>query len=340
MTSFNKIEAEIKEILITHKRGWVRLYELISEVENQQLWKEKHHSLTAWVRHLAEVAKVSESLIWKRKKAGEVYADYQKRAQEKGSIVPNIEQVEVSPDNLELVEKISQGNLEIKDGLMEKVLQGDLKRSDLKNAWQTARDLREEQGLRPARKSRHEKIQPVAAPTLKTSVASAEDELSEEAFEGISASDIVMALSYSTWLKGSSDYFNPTSNKKGRRIYKTLPEFPVYTGTSRYSRRVDLVILENYTHREAFDLNIHAIEIKTSKHDLLQDQKMSEYADFCNHMWLAVPGPLAETAEEVILDSWGIITITNGIATVFRKAVYKETQRKIEVFQTALLKTL
>lgn len=65
---------------------------------------------------------VTESLIWKRKKAGKIYSDYQTRAKNKGIAVPRIEDVEVSPDNFELVEKISQGNTGIKDDLMEKVL--------------------------------------------------------------------------------------------------------------------------------------------------------------------------------------------------------------------------
>lgn len=44
--------------------------------------------------------------MWKIKKAGEIYFDYQDR----GVNVPNIEDVEFSLDNFELVEKINQRN--------------------------------------------------------------------------------------------------------------------------------------------------------------------------------------------------------------------------------------
>ncbi|EGS1179729.1 hypothetical protein I6R74_002632, partial [Enterococcus faecalis] len=133
--NLRKIEHEIEEILSKDTHSWVRLYELIREVEHNKLWRNEYSSFTRWIKHLAHVAGVTESLIWKRKKAGEIYFDYQQRAAGRGVSVPNIEDVEVSPDNFELVEKISQGNSQIKDELMQQVLAKDIKRSDLVNTW-------------------------------------------------------------------------------------------------------------------------------------------------------------------------------------------------------------
>ncbi|WP_236548149.1 hypothetical protein [Enterococcus faecalis] len=128
--NLRRIEHEIEEILSKDSHSWVRLYELIREVEYNKLWRNEYSSFTQWIKHLAYVAGVTESLIWKRKKAGEIYFDYQQRARSRGVSVPNIEDVEVSPDNFELVEKISQGNSQIKDELMQQVLAKDIKRSD------------------------------------------------------------------------------------------------------------------------------------------------------------------------------------------------------------------
>lgn len=144
--NLRKIEHEIEEILSKDTHSWVRLYELIREVEYSKLWRNEYSSFTQWIKHLAYVTGVTESLIWKRKKAGEIYFDYQQRARSRGVSVPNIEDVEVSPDNFELVEKISQGNSQIKDELMQQVLVKDIKRSDLVNTWSTIKTIQAKEG--------------------------------------------------------------------------------------------------------------------------------------------------------------------------------------------------
>lgn len=144
--NLRKIEHEIEEILSKDTHSWVRLYELIREVEYNKLWRNEYSSFTQWIKHLAYVTGVTESLIWKRKKAGEIYFDYQQRAAGRGVSVPNIEDVGVSPDNFELVEKISQGNSQIKDELMQQVLAKDIKRSDLLNTWATIKTIQAKEG--------------------------------------------------------------------------------------------------------------------------------------------------------------------------------------------------
>ncbi|RXF35206.1 hypothetical protein EG868_05020 [Enterococcus faecalis] len=156
--NLRKIEHEIEEILSKDTHSWVRLYELIREVEYNKLWRNEYSSFTQWIKHLAYVTGVTESLIWKRKKAGEIYFDYQQRAAGRGVSVPNIEDVGVSPDNFELVEKISQGNSQIKDELMQQVLAKDIKRSDLLNTWATIKTIQAKEGGGIVKKNRYSKI--------------------------------------------------------------------------------------------------------------------------------------------------------------------------------------
>lgn len=181
MKNIKMIEEEIEKILIKDKRSWVRLFELIQEVELGALWKPEHLSFTRWIRHLAYESGVTESLIWKRKKAGEIYSDYQKRAKKKGITVPRIEDVEVSPDNFELVEKISQGNKDIKDDLMDKVLHRELKRSDLVSAWKSVKTIRQNEPGSIVKKNSH------------SEVGCSEDEKKI----ALSVSDIAISLTYS-----------------------------------------------------------------------------------------------------------------------------------------------
>lgn len=81
-----------------------------------------------------------------KKKVGEIFFDYQQRVAGRGVSVSNIEDVEVSPDNFKLVEKISQGNSQIKDELMQQVLAKDIKRFDLLNTWATIKTIQAKEG--------------------------------------------------------------------------------------------------------------------------------------------------------------------------------------------------
>lgn len=53
--NLRKIEHEIEEILSKDTHSWVRLYELIREVEYNKLWRNEYSSFTQWIKHLAYV---------------------------------------------------------------------------------------------------------------------------------------------------------------------------------------------------------------------------------------------------------------------------------------------
>ncbi|EMS0256179.1 hypothetical protein WKN70_003047, partial [Enterococcus faecalis] len=219
--NLRKIEHEIEEILSKDTHSWVRLYELIREVEYSKLWRNEYSSFTQWIKHLAYVTGVTESLIWKRKKAGEIYFDYQQRARSRGFSVPNIEDVEVSPDNFELVEKISQGNSQIKDELMQQVLVKDIKRSDLVNTWSTIKTIQAKEGGGIVKKNRYSKI----------------DSSDEQIF---TISDFSFALSESSWLQIAKNSYH-----KGKSVYRLIPNFSFYSSLLMRSVTLDFLLLEN-----------------------------------------------------------------------------------------------
>lgn len=247
MPNIKTIEEEIEKILIKDKRSWVRLFELIREVELNTLWKPEHKSFTRWIRHLAYESGVTESLIWKRKKAGEIYFDYQKRSKKKGITVPRIEDVDVSPDNFELIEKISQGNKDIKDDLMDKVLHRELKRSDLVSAWKSVKTIRQDDQGSIFKKNKH------------SEVGGSE----KEKKIALSVSDIAISLTYGSWLDHfpdvNMDNFTAHSRKK---VYKLLPNFSFYSSLSDWSHTIDIdfLVIENYTSKP-YQLNLHSIEV-------------------------------------------------------------------------------
>ena len=249
--NLRKIEHEIEEILAKDTHSWVRLYELIREVEFNKLWRNEYSSFTRWIKHLAHISGVTESLIWKRKKAGEIYFDYQQRAACRGVSVPNIEDVEVSPDNFELVEKISQGNNQIKDELMQKVLAKDIKRSDLLNTWSTIKTIQAKEGRGIVKKNRYSKI----------------DSSDEQIF---TISDFSFALSDSSWLQSTNNSYH-----KGKSVYKLVSDFSFYSSLLMRQVTLDFLLLENVSSKYTQELNTHNIEI------VFSDNKLNKKGFIC-----------------------------------------------------------
>lgn len=320
--AIDAIETELESILSSDKKSWVRIYELMDTVEREKLYSDQYSSYTKWVNALADKAHVHVSLLWNRKKAGRVYASYEKRANAQGKSVPAMEDIAVSADNFNLIEKIAGNNTDVADELIDKVLQGDMKRSDLKNAWQTVKADREASGKKSVRVNAYDK----ESIDVKT--------------ETITATDIVLALSRRNWLINNVDTY---TDRYTQSKYRVLTEFAVQTGTSHHARRIDALILENRTveAEKAYNVHIHAVEIKVSKHDLLSDHKMQEYTDYADFFWIAVPEELKADAESIMLNDWGLITIDDKKELhVIKKAELHDAIFRDQTIETALIKIL
>lgn len=320
--TIDAIENELESILSSDKKSWVRIYELMDTVEREKLYSDQYSSYTKWVNALADKAKVHVSLLWNRKKAGRVYSAYEERAKERGRTVPSMNAIQVSADNFNLIEKIAGNNTDVADELIDKVLQGDMKRSDLKNAWQTVKADREASGKKIVRVNAYDK----ESVDVKT--------------ETITAADIVLALSRRNWLINNVDTY---TDRYTVSKYRVLTEFAVQTGTSHHARRIDALILENRTveAEKAYNVHIHAVEIKVSKHDLLSDHKMQEYTDYADFFWIAVPEELKADAESIMLNDWGLITIDDEKELhVIKKAELHNAIFRDQTVETALIKIL
>lgn len=320
--AIDAIETELESILSSDKKSWVRIYELMDTVEREKLYSDQYSSYTKWVNALADKAHVHVSLLWNRKKAGRVYASYEERANAQGKSVPAMEDIAVSADNFNLIEKIAGNNTDVADELIDKVLQGDMKRSDLKNAWQTVKADREASGKKIVRVNAYDK----ESVDVKT--------------ETITATDIVLALSRRNWLINNVDTY---TDRYTVSKYRVLTEFAVVTGTSHHARRIDALILENRTveAEKAYNVHIHAVEIKVSKHDLLSDHKMQEYTDYADFFWIAVPEELKADAESIMLNDWGLITIDEKKELhVIKKAELHDAIFRDQAIETALIKIL
>lgn len=327
--TLSDIEVELGRLVSTDKASWVRIYELMEIVERESLYKPSYGSFTAWVNDFADKSKVHVSLLWSRKKAGKMYSEYQRRAAERGKAVPEIKDVAVSPDNFVLIEKIAGSNAAVADDLTEKVLAGTLGRTDLKNAWATVRQERQN-----VRVNAHDRPK---APKVEQNQQEQQEQGEPKAPKAppITAADIVLALSKPYWL--------PEVVAKNYQTdkYRLLTEFAVNTGTAHHSRRIDALVIENISPAERGSIAIHGIEIKVSRSDLLGDHKMQEYTDFVDFFWIAVPDALVEDVKSIAGNGWGILTVgtdkTAGVAVAAEKG---KPLFRDKTMETAIMKLI
>lgn len=283
------IEDELHNYVAQDQRSWSRIYTLMNTVETEQLYKERTDtpSFTSWVNAIADEMHVHVSLLWARLKAGRSYTEYVERAEKAGRSVVPLADIAVSPDSLNLCEKVAGKNAAEMDYLIEKTVKGDLTRDDLRAA---ARAKRASGDTMP--KSRYDRI-------------SAEDR-TDAGEAKVTAADIILALKRPDWLTIAREdkYFD--------HIYHVFTEFRAESGSATHTRRMDALIAETVTEAERDHVTLRGIEIKVNKHDLLMDTKMEEYTAFCDYFYIAIPdrdAELLEAAKAVKRPAWGILLV-------------------------------
>lgn len=288
-----EIELELSEILQTDKNNWVRFYRLLDIVDKKKLYISEYGTFTKYVNSLADKYKINVSLIWKRKKAGKFYSDFERYQKQQGVDVTPLPELKIDSENLNFIEKISGGDMNIADELIKKTQNGSLSRKDLREVWQTKKAEHCKLGLPKTRKTRHDS----------NIYSSQSQSQSQSEFNGamssttsVTSADIVLALRSSEWIDRID--CNLIQNREHRK-YRLFTEFPVQTGDTRHARRIDALIIENITiDKHIYDeVALHGIEIKVSKSDLMNDTKMSEYMFFCDYFYIAVPNELKECAK-------------------------------------------
>lgn len=339
--NLEEIESELQDLVSHDKKHWINMFLLMNEVQQRNLFKPKFSSFTQWVNDFATKSKVHVSLLWSRLKAGKTYQKYVERSKDKGQEVKPIEEMKISADSLNLIDKIAAKNNLIADDLIEKVERNELTRADLKNAWSKVRDERIKKGIESTQKNHHD----------------ADKYLDEKISTKISAAEIVLALSQNAWLRNSSlntrlgsdrskDQVNHFSNKYIQEKYKTFTEFAVQTGSSQHARRIDVLVIENISledREKKYSVHLHGIEIKVDVHDLINDHKMLEYTDFVDFFWLAIPNnsEMLQAAEDVMNDHWGLLLIDDqGEVNIHQMPTKLQPILREETLMAALIKTL
>lgn len=323
--NLEKIENKISLILSDSMRSWVDLYLLLEQVREGKLYKPNHRSFTAFVRHIADANNIHESILWQRRKAGKTYRRYQqiKERQGKGAkAIEELKESKVSPETLELCQKIANKNDEVFTNLVEKAINGEVTRDSLRQAYTTMRDKEIMEAIR--RDLRHENDAEGDTHAKGTqSMANNKKEHTEQnesPKDPLKTAEISLALDSSSWMEkfaqilgtdaiDQNDIYNFT--RKGRGIFRTLNEFPVTSLTTRFDRKADKAVFETITlaghFLRTYQISTHQVEIKVSKTDLIHDNKMQDYAQSFDYSWLCVPTELEQEALNVKPEKFGLL---------------------------------
>lgn len=338
MREIIKIQKELKHLVEQDKNSWARFYLLLKKVEDEQLYKElKFNSFTAWLKDFALKNKIHESVLWNKKKAGKVYERYIETKKEQGVEVAPIEQANVGVDSLVLLDKISKKNADLGAELTEKAINKEITRADLRNAYKTIRGDLKKDTVKSAIKVIEEDNQ-LQEENNNTIINNIENSKKDD-IDNVTATNIVMALNNHAWL-GDKEVIKGFKGRFIERKYKAFTEFPVYTGTTKHSRRIDVLVAENISIEEHYNLQLHGIEIKVSKSDLLNDTKYTEYAEFVNKLWIAVPKGLVAVCIKNTPKNIGIMYLEDGEIKVKRQAQELKPKQVQEALTTLALKLL
>lgn len=135
-SGLEEIQDELHELLGRGGRTWVRVYELISRVHREKLYKPEHKSFSAWLKAEAAREGVAESILWHRKSAGDFYAKWAAGRPD----APTLAAGEgLSEENLNLVRKIAKAAPERADELMGEMVGNGLSTKELRREWREMR---------------------------------------------------------------------------------------------------------------------------------------------------------------------------------------------------------
>ena len=225
--------------------------------------------------------------------------------------------------------------------LVDKALSGELRPKDLKNTYYTLRATDKRYDTEDKSYNKH------------TAQEHRENVNTKNKDAVITAVDIVNYLKDASWLeeynerKKEKDSSVKEKHERFKKFYEKekyecFTEFPVHSGTTRHSRRIDVLVAENITSKNSWNITLHGIEIKVSKSDLVSDKKYTEYMDFVDYMWLAVPHELTKDAFYTKHPDVGLIVFgdESDNIKILDDAMDLTPERKNKALETLVLKLI
>ena len=283
-----EIEKRLAPIVKKKDKSWIEVYRLLDIVEEEQLYSVSYKSYTAWLTDFAARTNVTVSLLWKKKKAGKFYDSYvDDRKYQNKSYIP-IEQINMDPEVIVMIEKITAGNLSEAHKMIDRSISGDITRKNLKTLWESEKKERAQKGVPVQRTNKYDK-----------------DTFTELSYAGYASKsatniDILSSLCNQKWM------FSLYKHNEIRK-YRLLTEFSIIKGRVD----TDYLIVENYTTQSQKTnlFHLHSVKIICEHEDFLKKPVFRAYPEYMDYYWLAAPAVYMQEAKNYIknMENIGLI---------------------------------
>ena len=139
-----QIEKEMISVEKGDVRTWGQIFMLLDSIDQSRYWQKGANSFTGWIEMNAPALHTKPAMLWRILSAGRFVRQVAERVKMKGIEIPPFDVLpdSVSPENVELLSKLSRVMPdETFADFARKVFSGDVKRSELRGAWETYRPV-------------------------------------------------------------------------------------------------------------------------------------------------------------------------------------------------------
>ena len=344
LVEFNRIEEKLANLCKQNKRNWANIASILIKIDSNNLWETGSdregnplNSYSAWLRNFSSKYNFAESYLWELKRTGKTYLDY---AKEEGINLEESPLEEVSCDvkALDIAQKVKKIDHAKGTDLMAKVLAGEASRKDAQAEYRainwTARAARN--------KKKYENI-------AKSDAQKKLNKAREDGYQYTEESVLTLcenkAAEYISFVQDTNKTSRGNVKFSDRNYLNFYTQFPMKTGTSRHARQIDGMIVTNWSkphYEKRYETDLIGIEVKVSLHDMISDDKMDEYKDFCNYFYLAIPPyeEMIKAAETDFPSDTGILVCDceNNEIKVIRKATRQNPRHISQAHAVAIFK--
>jgi len=292
----SQIQSEIASLTEGESRTWAQIGALLHSIKESGYWRNEAESFSNWLESFGDKIGLKRATLWRYMSAGKKYNNLRRSAASfsvETLNYPPLEELQnhVSPENLELLEKLSRV-METEDSycMMDEVIRGTIRRETLREKWQAFRPALKGQ---TARGKPYEKIRV--------------DRSNEEQFRKIIEGEIYTALKEkgSNWM-GISD---PAFFKLILNVHPDIKS----VGHSRYKdvEDLDLDAVALVKEDDKSPLLVHGIEIAAVFTPGIVN-KIESMCWYCNCVWLAVHRNTLNMDLGLISEGIGVIALSDN----------------------------
>ena len=313
-----EIDNELEEIFDEISPSWIRLALAINKVEESGFWQNQHRSFTKWLESYSITISLSESTLWRCRRAAKYYPKLFDKLSAHQIKIPQLKDLSpyiVSAENIDILAKLERVMPdEAFIQLAQKVVSEKVPREELRQTWVIYRELLEGKTARG----------------LGTAIPRVNRSDPMKVYETQEAQVLkVLTESKGAWLK------NQDSSVAELFIHVKPEEI-----AGKIQIEIDAVAFVKASHKSSMEF--HGIDVKTHFFAVMKShyEYMSILDLYCDYSWIAFPDYNPEINAEVLPRHIGLLSVEGNQIRVIRQAQRGEDSgtRVLQLAKGLLLK--